>query len=120
MIVRGFVPYRHFHNENNFGLFQSLVIKSMISDAYFSSGTQCPLYIAASVGQHVIGPFANPPSHIILTPGRPIMFHGPFFILNTMQAGITTTFNVFGITWTQHKLNRESNQENYLISTRSP
>ena len=41
-----------------------------------SSGTQCPLYSAASLGQHVIGPHANPPSHIILTPGRPVMFRG--------------------------------------------
>ena len=32
-----------------------------------SSGTQCPLYSAASLGLYVIGPHANPPSHIILT-----------------------------------------------------
>ena len=31
--------------------------------------TQCPLYSAASLGYNVIGPHANPPSHIILTPG---------------------------------------------------
>ena len=41
-----------------------------------SGGTQCPLYSAASLGLYVIGPHSNPPSHIILTPGRPVMFHG--------------------------------------------
>ena len=41
-----------------------------------SSGTQCPPNSAASLRKHVIGPHANPPS--------------------TMQAGITTIFNIFG------------------------
>ena len=31
-------------------------------------------------------PHANPSSHIILTPGRPVMFRGPHFIISTMQA----------------------------------
>ena len=39
-----------------------------------------------------IGPHANPPSHIILTPGPPVMFRGPYFILSTMQAGTTPIF----------------------------
>ena len=63
-----------------------------------SSETQCPLYSAASLGQHVIGPHANPPSHIILTPGRPAMFRGPYLIVSTMQAGTTFIFKVFGMT----------------------
>ena len=46
----------------------------------YRSGTLCLLYSAASLGKHVIGPHANPPSHIILTPGRPVMFHGPHFM----------------------------------------
>ena len=32
---------------------------------------------------------ANPPRHIILTPGRPVMIRGPHFIISTMQAGTT-------------------------------
>ena len=83
-----------------------------------SSGTQCPLYSAASLGKHVIGPHANPPSHIILTPGRPVMFHGPYFILSTMQAGTTPIFNVFGMTG--HSTNEESNPLNLLVSAGSP
>ena len=42
----------------------------------WSSGTQCPPYSAASLGLHVLGPHANPPCHIILTPGRPVIFCG--------------------------------------------
>ena len=62
-----------------------------------SSGTQCPLYSAASPGQHVTGPYGIPPSHIILTPGRPVMFHGPHFLLSAKQAATTTIFRVFGM-----------------------
>ena len=31
------------------------------------------------------------------------MFRGPFFIVSTMQAGTTPTFNVFGMNWTQQQ-----------------
>ena len=50
---------------------------------------------------------SNPPSHIILTPGRPVLFLGPYFIVSTMQAGTTPIFNVFGMTGPSS--NRESN-----------
>ena len=69
-----------------------------------SSGTQCP--------------HANTPSHIILTPGRPVMFRGPHFIVNTMQAGTTPIFNVFGMT--APSCNRESNPQILLVSAGSP
>ena len=57
----------------------------------------------------VIGPHANPPSHI-MTPGRPVMFHGPSFIVSTMQ--------VFGMTGPSS--NRESNPQNHLVSAWFP
>ena len=41
---------------------------------------------------------AHPPSHIILTPGQPVMFRGPHFIISTMQAWTTPIFKVFGMT----------------------
>ena len=45
-----------------------------------------------------MGPHATPPSHIILTPGRPVMFYDSHFFLTPIQAGTTTTFNIFSIT----------------------
>ena len=68
-----------------------------------SSGTQCPLYSAASLGKHVIDPHANPPSHIILTPGRPVMFRGPYFIVSTMQEDTTPIFKLLWYDWTQQQ-----------------
>ena len=68
-----------------------------------SSGTQCPLYSAASLGYHVIGPHANPPSHIILTPGRPVMFRGPTLIVSTMQEETTPIFKRLWYDWTQQQ-----------------
>ena len=38
------------------------------------------------------------PSHNILTPGQPVMFLGPSFILRTMQGGTTPIIKVFGVT----------------------
>ena len=67
-----------------------------------SSGTQCPLYSAASLG-HVKGPHANPPSHIILTPGRPVMFRGPSFIVSTMQEETAPIFKGLWYDWTQQQ-----------------
>ena len=67
------------------------------------SGTQCPLYSAASLGEHVIGPHANPPSHIILTPGQPVMFRGPSFIVSTMQEETTPIFKRLWYDWTQQQ-----------------
>ena len=61
---------------------------------------------------------ANPPSHIILTPGQPVMFRGPHFIISTMQAGTTPIFNVFGMTGPSS--NRESNPQILLVSAGSP
>ena len=46
-----------------------------------------------NIGQH-----ANPPSHTILTPGRPVMFCGSYFMLSGTQAATTTISNVFGMT----------------------
>ena len=57
---------------------------------------------------YVTGQHANPPSHIILTPGQPVMFHGPHFIISTMQAGTTPIFKVFGMTGLS--TNQELNQ----------
>ena len=68
-----------------------------------SSGTQCPLYSAASLGKQVIGPHVNPPSHIILTPGRPVMFRGPSFIVSTMQEETTSIFKRLWYDWTQQQ-----------------
>ena len=34
----------------------------------------------------------------IQTPGRPVIFSGPYFILSTMEAGDNPIFNVFGMT----------------------
>ena len=66
---------------------------------FCSSGTQCPLIIAASLGHHVINsPHANPTSHIILTPGEPDMLCGSYFMLSAMQAGTTTISKIFGMT----------------------
>ena len=75
-----------------------------------SSGTQCPLYSAAPLGLHVIGPHANLPSHIILTPRQPVMFLGPYFITSTMQAETTAILNVFGMTGPS--THRELNPQN--------
>ena len=41
---------------------------------------------------HVIGQHDTPPSHSILTLGRPVMFHGSNFRLNARQAVATPTF----------------------------
>ena len=59
----------------------------------------------------------NPPSHILLTPGRPVMFRGPFF-MSTMQAGTTPIFKVFGMTGPS--MNRESNLQNHLVNAGCP
>ena len=68
-----------------------------------SSGTRCPLYSAASLGKHVIGEHANPPSHIILTPGRPVIFRGPSFIVSNMQEETTPIFKCLWYDWTQYQ-----------------
>ena len=52
-----------------------------------SSGTQIPLYSAASLGYHVIGPRAKPPRHFILTQGRAVMLRGRYFILVPCKQG---------------------------------
>ena len=91
--------------ENKFGLFQ------VLGDRIYEM--RCPF---VAVGH--IGPHANPPSHIILTPGRPVRFHGPYFIVSTMQAGTTPIFNVFGMTGPSS--NRESNIKIFLVSAGSP
>ena len=60
----------------------------------------------------------HPCSHIILTPGQPVMFRGPSFIVSTMQAGTTHIFNVFGMTGPSS--NQESNPQILLVSAGSP
>ena len=57
----------------------------------------------ASLGLHVIGPPANTPSHIILTPGRPVMCRGPSFIVSTMQEETTPIFKRLWYDWTQQQ-----------------
>ena len=59
-----------------------------------SSETQCPLYSAASLGKHVIGPHANLNSHIILTPGSQ-----PFVVpyISTMYAIHVETIAIISI-----------------------
>ena len=47
--------------------------------------------------------YANPPSHIILTPGRPVMFRGPSFIVSTMQEETTPIFKHLWYDWTQQQ-----------------
>ena len=50
-----------------------------------SSGIQCPRAVTSS--------------HIILTPGRPVMFPGSYFMVGAMQAATTTkTVKVFAMT----------------------
>ena len=46
------------------------------------------------------------------------MFHGPSFIVSTMQAGTTPIFNIFDMTGPSS--NRESNPQNLLVSAGSP
>ena len=46
------------------------------------------------------------------------MFRGAYFIVNTMQAGTTPIFNVFGMTGPSS--NRESNPQILLVSAGSP
>ena len=46
------------------------------------------------------------------------LFCGPHFIVNTMQAGTTPIFNVFGMTGPSS--NRESNPQILLVSAGSP
>ena len=41
------------------------------------------------------------------------MFLGPYFIINTMQAGATPIFKVFGVNGPS--TNRESNPQNLLV-----
>ena len=41
-----------------------------------------------------------PPSHIILTPGRPVMFRDPSFIVSTMQEETTPIFKRLWYDWT--------------------
>ena len=65
----------------------------------------------------IIGPHANPASHIIMTPGRPVVFPHPYFIVSTMQGGTTPIFKVFGITGPN--TNRESNLQILLVSVQS-
>ena len=48
------------------------------------------------------------PSHIILTPGQPVMFCGPKFITSIMQAGTTP---IFWYDWIQQRPGIELNQE---------
>ena len=55
---------------------------------------------------------------IILTPGQLVMFHGPYFILITIQAGTSTFFKVFCMTGPS--TNWESNPYNHLASAGSP
>ena len=130
MSVGGFTPYRQLgsHSQRK----QVLTYSVLVENKFFSLGwlhlwdevpicssrTQCPVYSVASLGQHVIGPHANPPSHIIRTPGQPVMFRGPHFNMSTVQAGTTPIFKVFSMTWPS--TNRESNPQNLLVSTRSP
>ena len=52
---------------------------------------------------HAAGPHANPPSHIILTLGRPVMFRGPSFIVSTMQEETTPIFKRLWYDWTQQQ-----------------
>ena len=52
------------------------------------------------------------------TPGRPVMFCGPYFILSTMQAGTTPIFKVFGMTGPSNS--QESNPQILLVSAWSP
>ena len=56
------------------------------------------------MGYHVISPHANPPSYIILTPGRPV--------------GTTSIFKVFGMTGPSS--HRESNPQILLVSAGFP
>ena len=58
------------------------------------------------------------PSGIILTPGRPVMFCGPSFIVSTMQEETTPIFKRFGMTGPSS--NRESNPQILLVSAGSP
>ena len=55
---------------------------------------------------------------VTLTPGRPVMFHGPHFIVSTMQAETTPIITVFGMTGPS--TNRESNTQILLVSAGSP
>ena len=69
---------------------------SVLDDQIY--GMRC-LFVAVGLSMSVIGPHANPLSHILLTLGRPAMF--------PMQAGTTPIFKVFGMTGPS--TNRESN-----------
>ena len=100
MSVGGFTPYRQLGSflrrkhvwtysvfvKNKFGLFQSL------GDRIYEM--RCPFVAVGLNARFIVRPpwdnHANPPSHIILTPGQPVMFRGPHFIISTMQ--------VFGMT----------------------
>ena len=46
------------------------------------------------------------------------MFCGPYFIMNTMQAGTIPIFNVFGMTGPS--CNQELNPYNHLVGAESP
>ena len=61
-------------------------------------GLNALFIVLPHLGLHVIGSHAYPPSHIVLTPGSPVMIRGPYYILSTMQAGTTTISRVFGMT----------------------
>ena len=61
---------------------------------------RCPF---VAVGLNATGPHASPPSHIILTPGRPVMFRGPSFIVSTMQGRTTPIFKRLWYDWTQQQ-----------------
>ena len=61
-----------------------------------SSGTQCP-YSTAQMGYHVIGPHANPPGHVILTPGLTHEYHASrnhsHFLMSFVWLGPAPTGN---------------------------
>ena len=60
----------------------------------------------------------GPNARFKLTPGRPVMFRCPSFIVSTMQEETTPIFNVFGMTGPSS--NRESNPQILLVSDGSP
>ena len=104
-------------DKNKCGLF------SVLSDQIYAM--RC-LFVAVGLDTRFLvlphwdnmSPHATPPSHIILTPSRLVMFRGPYFILSTMQAGTTPIFKVFGMTGPS--TNRESNLQIFLVSARFP
>ena len=134
MNVRGFTPCRQLGSysrrkqvwtysalvENRFGLFQ------VLGDRIYEM--RCPFVAVGLNARFIVLPhwdnmsqahmLTHPCSHIILTPGRPVMFRGPFFIMSTMQEETTPIFNVYGMA--RPSSNRESNPQILLVSAGSP